>query len=233
MRGTTALRPARPVAVRSVDVRAEFGRRTYVHLFGAIAAFTVVERLLFATRLHLPIAHTLLGTSWPAVLGGFVLVGWLASRVARAAASAATQHAALIACLLTELILFVPLLHVARYTGPGLIESAAVVTLLAFTSLSAVVWTTRRDFSFLGRLLAIAGVVALVLIAAGSLFGFEPGALFAVVMVALAGGAILHDTSKVVLQYSEHRRVGTALQLFTSVALIFWWVLRVFMARRG
>jgi hypothetical protein len=50
LRGTTALRPARPVAFRSVDVRAELIPRTYVHLFGATAAaFAVIECRLFAS----------------------------------------------------------------------------------------------------------------------------------------------------------------------------------------
>jgi hypothetical protein len=228
---SNAILRERPVAFRPVEVRADFIRRTYVHLFGAIAGFTAIECLLFGTGLALPIARTLLGTSWLAVLGGFVLVSWIASRTAHAAESPAAQYAALVGYVLAESILFVPLLVVAQLAAPGMIQSAAIVTLLAFTGLTVVVWTTRRDFSFLGSLLGFAGVVALVLIVAGTLFGFELGTFFSVAMVALAGGAILHDTSNVLHHYPEDRHVGAALELFASVALMFWYVLRLFLSR--
>jgi len=75
------------------------------------------------------------------------------------------------------------------------------------------------------------GVVALVAIAGGILFGFNLGTWFSVAMVAFAGAAILYDTSNVLHHYPEDRYVAGALQLFASVALMFWYVLRIFMSR--
>jgi FtsH-binding integral membrane protein len=51
-------------------------------------------------------------------------------------------------------------------------------------------------------------------------------------MVALAGGAILYDTSNVLHHYPEDRYVAAALELFASVALMLWYVLRLFLSRR-
>ena len=48
-----------------------------------------------------------------------------------------------------------------------------------------------------------------------------------VVPPALAGVAILYDTSKILRDFPEDRYVGAALQLFASVALMFWYVLRL------
>ena len=62
-------------------------------------------------------------------------------------------------------------------------------------------------------------------------FGFELGTWFSVAMVAFAGAAILYDTSNVLHHYPEDRYVAGALQLFASVALMFWYVLRLFMSR--
>ena len=76
------------------------------------------------------------------------------------------------------------------------------------------------------------GIVALVLIVAGVLFGFNLGTFFSIAMVAFAGAAILYDTSNVLHHYPEDRYVGAALQLFASVALMLWYVLRIFMSRR-
>ena len=47
----------------------------------------------------------------------------------------------------------------------------------------------------------------------------------------LASGYILYDTSNVLHHYPEDRYVGAALSLFASVAMMFWYVLRLFMSR--
>jgi FtsH-binding integral membrane protein len=224
---------SRPVALRSEETRAEFITWTYLHLFGAILAFTLLETAYFVTGLALPIAAALLGTSWLLVLGGFVVVSWLATRIAHVAESPGAQYAALGAYVVAESIIFVPLLLIAQLVAPGVIQSAAMVTLFGFTGLTVVAFSTRRDFSFLGGLLAWCGVVALTLIAAGVLFGFELGTFFSVAMIALAGGAILHDTSKVMHHFPEDRYVAAALELFASVALLFWYVLRLYLSRRS
>jgi FtsH-binding integral membrane protein len=91
---------------------------------------------------------------------------------------------------------------------------------------------TRKDFSFLGGLLRWGFIVALILIVASVLFGFHLGTFFSVAMIALAGGAILYDTSNVLHHYPEDRHVAAALELFASVALMFWYVLQLIMSRR-
>ena len=221
-----------PVSALGADSRAAFISRTYFHLFGAILAFTAVEIFLFTSGLALPIARVMLSGSWLLVLGAFMIVGWLASRVASSAASAPAQYAALGGYVLAEAIIFVPLILIAEFKVPGVVQSAALVTMIGFTGLTAVAYVTRKDFSFLGSLLWWGGVIALVTIVAGSLFGFELGTFFSVAMIALAGGAILYDTSNVLHHYPEDRYVGAALQLFASVALLFWYLLRLMSSRR-
>ena len=74
--------------------------------------------------------------------------------------------------------------------------------------------------------------VALMLIVTATLTGLQLGSLFSVAMVGLAGVAILHDTSKVLHHYPEDRYVAASLELFSSVALMFWYVLRLFLSAR-
>lgn len=221
-----------PVAVADADVRATFVMRTYLHLIGAIFLFAGIEVFLFTSGLAAPIASAMLSVNWLFVLGGFVIVSWFASRAAMQATSKAAQYAALGGFVLAQALIFVPLLYMAIYfAGPGVLDSAAWVTLLGFGGLTAVAFVTRKDFSFLGGLLRWGFVVALVLIVAGVLFGFELGTFFSVGMIALAGGAILYDTSNVLHHYPEDRYVGASLALFASVALLFWYVLQLFMSR--
>jgi uncharacterized protein len=215
-----------------VESRGTFVSRTYTHLFSAIAAFTLIEVVLFRTGLAETVAAALLSVSWLVVLGGFVVVSWLASRAAHMATSKAAQYGALAGFVLAEAIIFVPLLYLADQVAPGAIASAAVVTFFAFTALTVVVFLTRKDFSFLRVAITWGGIVALVLIVAGVIFGFHLGTLFSVAMVGLAGAAILYDTSNVLHHYPKDRYVAAALQLFASVALMMWYVLRIFMSRR-
>lgn len=221
-------------AVADLDVqsRATFVSRTYAHLFGAILSFTLIEVFLFKTGMAEKIARSLIGVSWLLVLGGFVVVSWLASRTAHQATSKVAQYGALAAFVVAEAIIFVPLLFIADQTAPGVIASAATITFFAFAALTLVVFLTRKDFSFLRGILMWGGIVALVLIVAGAIFGFNLGTYFSVAMVALAGGSILYDTSNVLHHYPEDRYVGAALELFASVAMMLWYVLRLLMSRR-
>jgi FtsH-binding integral membrane protein len=122
-------------------------------------------------------------------------------------------------------------LYIAVITQPAVIESAAGVTLLGTAGLTAVAFMTRKDFSFLRGLLMWGGILALVAIAGGVLFGFALGTWFSVAMIGFAGAAVLYDTSNVLHHYPEDRYVGAALELFASIALMFWYVLRLFMSR--
>ena len=230
--GLTPDHVPQPVAAYGEDVRAAFISQTYLHLFGAIVAFTILEWALFSTGLAYPMAEAMLGTSWLLVLGGFVLVSWIASRVAHNTRSLGMQYAALAGFVVAEAIIFVPMLVLAELNAPGAIQSAALVTLMAFGLLTAVVFWTKKDPSFLGGLLKWAGILALVAIVAGVVFGFELGTWFSLAMVGLAGAAILYDTSNVLHHFPEDRYVAAALELFASVALMFWYVLRLFIGSR-
>jgi hypothetical protein len=146
--------------------------------------------------------------------------------------SIGAQYAALLGFVVAESIIFVPLLYVANRMAPGATSSAALVTFLGFGGLTAVAFITRKDFSFLRGVLGWGFVVAILLIVASVLFGWHMGTWFSVGMVALAGASVLYDTSNVLHHYPEDRYVAAALELFASVALMFWYVLRLFLASR-
>jgi FtsH-binding integral membrane protein len=215
-----------------VDTREKFLVRTYNTLFGAIILFAAIEVALFMSGAAAHIAVAMLGTSWLLVLGGFMVVSWLASHAAHSASSRGVQLLALGGFVLAEAIIFVPLLYIANAYAPGAISSAGLVTILGFGGLTGIAFWTRKDFSFLGGLLRWGGILVLVLIAASVLFGFQLGTFFSVAMVGFAGAAILYDTSRIMRDFPEDRYVAAALELFSSVALMFWYVLRLFLGSR-
>ncbi len=216
------------------DETERFIVRTYNHLFGAIALFALIQIGLFMSGLAYPMAKFLFGGSmrWLAVMGGFMIVGWLASRAAHSSLSKPAQYAALLAFVVAEAIIFTPMLVLANAMAPGAIQSAALVTFAGFAGLTGIAFWTRKDFSFLGAVIKWGMVVALVAIVASVIFGFTLGTLFSVVMVGLSGAAILYDTSNIIHHFPRDRHVAAALELFSSVAMMFWYVLRLFMSSR-
>lgn len=222
---------AMPVASLSADTRSAFIWRTYAHVALAVLLFAGIETYLFDSGLAIPLARAMLGFNWLLILGGFMVVGWLATHVAHTVQSKPLQYLALVGFVAAEAIIFVPLLAIAISLQPGIVESAAGVTLLGTAGLTAVALITRKDFSFLRGLLVWGGILALVGIVAAVLFGFQLGTWFSVAMIGFAGIAVLYDTSNVLHHYSEDRHVAAALALFASIALMFWYVLRLFTSR--
>lgn len=219
------------VAELSVETRAAFIWRTYGHVAAAVLLFAGIETYLFDSGLAIPLAQAMLGFNWLLILGAFMIVGWLATHVAQTVQSKPLQYLALVGFVAAEAIIFVPLLAIAISLQPGIVESAAGVTLLGTAGLTAVAFITRKDFSFLRGLLVWGGILALVAIVAAVLFGFQLGTWFSVAMIGFAGVAVLFDTSNVLHHYPEDRHVAAALALFASIALMFWYVLRLFMSR--
>ena len=127
-----------PVEQLGVDARARFIFRTYTHLAGAIALFTMIEVFLFKSGLAVTIANAMLGTSWLLVLGAFVIISWFASRIAFRATSPAAQYAALGGFVVAEALIFVPMLYIAQRVADGVIQSAAVITLRRLITTSCI-----------------------------------------------------------------------------------------------
>jgi len=217
--------------------RATFIRRTYTLLAVAILAFIAVEAIFFATGIGQAIASVIfLGgrLGWLAVLGGFMLISWLSNKWAVSETSTAVQYAGLAFFILAEAIIFVPLLYIAAYASgdPTVILKAGIVSLGLFGGLTLTVFVTRTDFTWLAPILGIGGFAALGFIVASAIFGFTLGNIFAFIMVAFAGTAILYETSQVLHRFNTKQHVAAALSLFASVALLFWYILRIFSSRR-
>ena len=224
-----------PVASLDEETRADFMVKVYQHLVAAIVAFMAFETLLFATGAARGIYDLVAGSGgvWLLVLGGFMVVNWMATAAAHDLANPGRQYAGLFALAGAEALIFAPFLYYVFNEGGGTatVASAAVVTALGFAGLTVIGLVTRRDLSFMRPLLMWAGVMSLVLIVAAVLFGLDLGVWFTLGMIALAGGAIIYQTQTIMRHYPPEAYVGASIQLFASVMLLFWYVLRLFSRR--
>ncbi len=223
--------PPIPIAQAPPEVRTTFMTKVYAQLLMGIAAFIVVQWLLFTSGLAHTIAEAVLGTSWLLILGGFMVVSWLASRLAVGARSPGAQVGGYAVLVAANALLFATPLVLAERFSPGAIEQAAVLSVFAFVALSFIAIRTSKDFSFLRGFLLWGGVLALALIVMSTLLGGFLGVWFAVAMVGVAGAAILYDTQKIYHSYPQGTETLAAMNLFSSIALLFWYVLQLFMSR--
>jgi FtsH-binding integral membrane protein len=219
----------------AVSDRTAFYKKTYAHVAGGVLVFILFEWLLLQSETIVNFAMSLTqGWRWLIMLGGFMFITNYAEGMALKTKDKNKQYLAYGLYILAEAFIFVPLIAIAAFymdTGPEILNQAAIVTLSLFTGLTAVVFVTKKDFSFLKTGLTIGFFIALGLIVAGTLFGFNLGLWFSVAMCLLAGGSILYQTSNLIHKYAEDEYIPASLGLFASLMLLFWYVLQIFMSR--
>lgn len=215
--------------------RVAFYKKTYSHVAGGVLVFILFEWLLLQSDAIVDFMLSMTeGYKWLLMLGGFMLATNYAESMAMRTEDKNKQYLAYGIYIFFEALIFVPLIYIAAFymeSGPEILNQAAILTLALFTGLSAVVFVTKKDFSFLRTGLTIGFFVAMGLIIAGTIFGFNLGLWFSVGMCLLAGGSILYQTSIIIKKYGVEDYIPAALGLFASLMLLFWYILRIFMSR--
>ncbi|MGK0188006.1 MAG: FtsH-binding integral membrane protein [Verrucomicrobiales bacterium] len=228
--------PYTTVAQADVVARSSFYKKTYLHLAGAILAFAAIEAVLLQMPWARSLAMTMTsGMMWLVVLGAFMGVSWLADKWASSDTSRGMQYAGLGLYTVAQAVIMMPLILFATMfqetTGKNVIAEAGVVTLGIVAALTFIAFTTKKDFSFLGSFLKIAMFVALGVIVASMLFGFSLGIVFSAIMALVASASVLYTTSNLIHRYHTGQYVAASLALFSGIALLFWYVLQIFMNR--
>ncbi|WP_405376901.1 Bax inhibitor-1 family protein [Nonlabens sp. Asnod3-A02] len=229
-----------PLSIVNDEARAIFYKKTYGHVAIATLLFVIIEAILLRIEPLVNFMFSLTqGWTWLLVLGAFMMATSYAEKMAHKSHDRTQQYLGLLLFVVAEAVIFLPLIAMAlKYqealsgtSDSHLISQAAILTLSLFAALSAVVLITKKDFSFLKSILSVGFIIAIGLIIAGMIFGFDLGLFFSGAMVLLAAGSILYQTSNLVHKYHTDQYVGAALGLFSSLMLLFWYILRIFMSR--
>jgi FtsH-binding integral membrane protein len=215
--------------------QATFYKKTYQHVAIAILAFVGVETLLFKIVPPEAIIWMFGGSyRWLLIIGIF----WFASSFSEKMVFAETrdkQYMGLGLAVILQAVIFLPMIYMAIIVSNGgldMLMQAAAITLFMFAGLTAAVFFTKTDFSFLRTALMIGGFVSFGTIIIGQIFGFNLGLWFSVGMVVLASGSILYQTSQIKDHFGTEQYVGASLKLFASIMLLFWYILRILISRR-
>ncbi|MGI6401931.1 MAG: Bax inhibitor-1 family protein [Thermoguttaceae bacterium] len=145
--------------------------------------------------------------------------------------SRGAQYGLLAFYILLESAILLPILAIAAmFFGTTIIWQAIGLAASLFIALSAAVFFTRTDFSFLRTGLFFVGIAALMLIVASLIFNFVLGTWFSVALILFACGYILYGTSTMLLDADESHDIILTISLFTSIVTLFFYILRLLMA---
>ncbi len=122
--------------------------------------------------------------------------------------------------------------------GLAILAQALGLTVLTFGALTAVVFITKKDFSFLGSFLMVGMILAIVSTLAlivANMMGFQVGMLSVALTIfttLVFVGYILYDTSNILHRYSTDMVVPAALALLVDFVMLFRLILSLLLSRR-
>ena len=219
--------------------RAAFFRRTYGLVAAAFGAFAVTLYALFVSGIADTFMRSIAGVGSWGMLGVMVLF-WVGTTAAQSLAfnraSRTSQYAGLGLYVLLQAIIFVPLIYYTSYVTKGnpgeILIPACMATGALVIALTAVVFMTNMDFSFLKVAIVIGSICALGIIIVSLFAGWSLGAWFSIAMIVLMATVILYQTNEVKNTMETDQHVAAAFVLFSSFVTLLFYVIRLFAGRR-
>ena len=228
--------------------RAAFFRRTYGLVAAAFGAFAVLLALFFVGfDQRQGTAFLLFSGLFSMIdsLGGWsvllVMVAfWGANSVAQSLAfnraSRGSQYAGLGLYVILEALIFVPLIGFVIISTKGdagsVLIPAGIVTGAIIAALTALVFMTNLDFSFLKVAIVIGSFAALAIVIVAAIAGLSLGAWFSIAMIVLMASVILYQTNEIKNTLETDQHVAAAFILFSAFVTLLFYVIRFFAGRR-
>lgn len=228
--------------------RAAFYRRTYGLVAAAFAGFAALLALFFVgfdQKTGIAFAlFTGLGSMIQSLGGWSILLVmvafWGANSVAQSMAfnraSRASQYAGLGIFVILEALIFIPLIGYVVLTSNGdamsVLRPAGIVTGAIIAALTALVFMTNMDFSFLKVAIVIGSFAALGVVIVAAIAGLSLGAWFSIAMIVLMATVILYQTNEIKNTLETDQHVTAAFILFSAFVTLLFYVIRFFAGRR-
>jgi len=227
--------PAAPI--ENAESRIAFLRRVYAWMFAGIVA------TVFGAGIAVKSGFAESMLSWgmlPRLLFVFAWIGgvYLVQKVRHTPTwnvVAFALYGAFTGAVISSLILIAMMMAKAggSHESAYLLQAGGL-TLLAFGSISAYAFLTKRDFSFMRSFLMVGSIVLLGAIVIGL---FVQSTAFQIAIsaagVLLFSGFVLYDTQKVMRTYPDGEHVAGAITLFLDFVMLFVYILRFILIIAG
>ncbi len=220
-----------PVSQATPEVRVTFMRKVYATFLGGVLVYALGAWLGVVNEGFRQVAFALIQLHWIAYLGLIIGAVFLVSKLStipRVNLAAFAGFAFLFGILCSPLIIFA-----AMQTGSFLVvKQAGVMTLLLFGGLSVFAFTTRRDFTVFGSILATFLIALFAVTVGGVIFGFGGSAWLSFAWVLLISAYVVYDTQMIQRRYGEEMYVAAAIALFIDFIILFQRILMILSRRR-
>ncbi|MEI7651575.1 MAG: Bax inhibitor-1 family protein [Verrucomicrobiota bacterium] len=236
------------VAQAPASERAAFFRRTYGLVAIGFAAFAALLAIFFVGfDRQQGIAFALFSGLFSMMrsLGGWsillvMLAFWGATTVAQSLAfnraSRSSQYAGLGLYVVLEALIFIPLIGYVILSTKGnastVLVPAGIVTGGMIAGLTALVFMTNLDFSFLKVAIILGSFAALAIVLVAAIAGLSLGAWFSIAMIVLMATVILYQTNEIKNTLETDQHVAAAFILFSSFVTLLFYVIRFFAGGR-
>jgi FtsH-binding integral membrane protein len=217
------------VAESPAEVQSAFILKTYALFFAGILAAVVMGGITLNTPLY---DIALMLRQIPLLACGLLIVGGIAaqavSRIEGLNYAALFGFTSLVGFLLTPIV--------DRYESmfPGIVAQAGFLTVVIFGALTAYVFVTKKDFSFMGGMLCVGGIGLFIAILANA-FWFQSAGIgywIAWISLFLFSGFVLYDTSQIIHRHDPKSYCAAALDLFIDFYMIFMSLLQILAGSR-
>ncbi len=211
-----------------VDTRLAFIRKVYsLFLVSLLATIAVTVSVL-----SVPIAADIAGRYWYVWVGLYFLLSWFGEAIA--AQGKTVGYIVLSVLSVVTGLAFGPTIRFyIGNQGVDIVYQALGLTTAIFGGLTAGVFITKQDFSFLRGFLWM-GVLALIGVGVLGIFiNFDFGMQQAITIggVLLFVGFILYDTSNILHHYREEQVAAAAAAIYLDFVILFMKLLRLLRGR--
>lgn len=223
------------VANAAESERSAFIKRTYLHVGAGLMTLAVLEFLLIISGFGQSYLEMITTIKWYPILALVVFMGvsYVASGWAHSNISREKQYLGLGVYIAFLALFFLPNIYIAQKHAPDVLLHAAVVTAALVAGITYTAFTTKINFSFMGKFLRIGIFIAIGVAISGIIFGFSLGTWFSAAVVLLFAGFVLYDTSNIIHEYQTDQHVGASLALFSSIAFLFMNIVSLFLGIGG
>jgi len=216
-----------------------FYKKTYLTAGFSFLAWIFTVLGLFDTGIATDLVYGMGEISWLLVLGIF----WIASYIGEKLTTAKEKEMQFLGLgiyVAAYAVIFLPLISIVieyshgswRMAMDNVLIPALISTLTVFAALTATVFATKTDFSFLRTFVIFGTFFALGAIIIFSVSGIHTGSWFAIAMIILMSATILYQTDQIKTKFDTTQHIGAGAMIFASFMVLLWYIIRLFVSRR-
>jgi len=216
-----------------------FYRKTYLTAGFSFLAWVFVIFGLFHSNIAQGLLDTMGNVSWLLVLGIFLATSFICGKL-QFSDKTGLQYLGLGIYIVAYAIIFLPIInfaveHVCYGDWYSAVDTVFMPALVAvgtiFAALTAMVFLTQKDFSFLKNFVVFGSFLAIGAIVIFSLTEMSMGSWFAIAMIVLMSGTILYETHKIKTEFNTTQYIGAGATLFASFMILLWYFIKLFIDR--